>query len=800
MRNLLSMSRWILVLPCLLGFWTTSAEAQQRKPWKIEQVRVGFQAIKSQTEYAFKGGAWAPVYVDITAWPDGRVPSGKLVIESEDGDGVRNRFTVTLPAMEPGELITVVGFTRPGYSTTKIQVTALLDDRTVTSLEEDFSALKADEHLYLTVGSRLQSLKDTLDPRVEENTNNVRGSRADRMRHGMPIDDVRMLPNRNFAYEAVDLMILTTGNREGFLTGLLNEKEGRKEAIVDWVRRGGRLVISAGRNQDIVAKLEGLDVLMPVTLKGTRQVDQLTAIKSFVQADVDLQNLPPKSKPGGQPPPIEIAVLEKKPGRTIDQNSVWSGDNLLIAHGSYGLGRVTVLAFDLDQPPFTTWGSQKNYKDKLKQHPQSLFWEKLLVQMGLPKPVEEDVNQIRGRIGNTADENDLAVQLGKNLEAFEDVPVISFGWVALFILLYIIVVGPLDYFFLKKVVKRLELTWITFPTVVITISVVAYFTAYWLKGNDQKVNKIDFVDIDLQTQQMYGNTWFTIFSPRIQHYTIGLEPSAPEWTPPPGPALASSVNLTWLTSKPEFSNVYGSRGGQSGGLFRRAYDYADDATGLRGVPIQVWSTKSFSSTWQVPLDPAKPAISADLKLTENKDRVTGTITSRLPVALESAYLCKFDGANPKFYPFTQPIEGNGRDQRVDNIFTENGIDLNIWQSQDPGAARPQAQPRRGGTVYPGSQSGGILKQMMFFGNSRNNIHDNVYRHLDQYWRLLHKNEIFLVGKVSRQEGGAEELTAGPSSPSRLWLGDLPQPKVQRPTMNGTLSQETYVRIVIPLAE
>src|SRR5207253_10708386 len=99
------------------------------------------------------------------------------------------------------------------------------------------------------------------------------------------------------------------------------------------------------------------------------------------------------------------------------------------------------------------------------------------------------------------------------------IPVSSCGWVALFILVYILVLGPLYYFFLQKVVNRLELTWITFPTVVITISVAAYFTAYWLKGNDQKINKVDLVDIDLHTQQVVGQSWFTIFSPRIQHYT-----------------------------------------------------------------------------------------------------------------------------------------------------------------------------------------------------------------------------------------------------------------------------------------
>ena len=143
---------------------------------------------------------------------------------------------------------------------------------------------------------------------------------------------------------------------------------------------------------------------------------------------------------------------------------------------------------ELEPEPFASWEGQ------------SQFYEKLLTEsQDLPRdPSHRQANQQANQLGfndNSADE--VASQLQQSLEQFEDVPMISFGWVALFILIYIVVVGPLDYLFLKKVVKRLELTWITFPAVVLVVSAVAYFAAYAIKGNDLRINKVDLVDIDL---------------------------------------------------------------------------------------------------------------------------------------------------------------------------------------------------------------------------------------------------------------------------------------------------------------
>jgi hypothetical protein len=756
--------------------------AQQRKPVQIDLVQVGFGATKLLSEFKF--GAWTPVYIDVRAWEQGQVPEGLLVVESIDNDEVRSRYTVKLPRLEAKETLTVTAFTRPGA--TEITVSALqADGRPITSVQEDYHGLDLGQQLYLSLGSRLPSLRRALLPKPSQTTNDddeIEGDKRDGPRRVASVDDVRMLPNRWFVYEAADLVILSTGNREGFLTDLLNEREGRKEALVEWVRRGGRLIVSVGVNQDMAGKLEFIQELLPVSIAGLGLADRLTSVRQWINSRAKEFEMPrSEDNPKAEVKKVEFAKLEPKPGRECEILVRERDGTPLVVRSAFGLGRVTVVALDFDRSPFKGWDGQRE------------FWDRLVKTAAPPLP-ETPSNtfgtRMQGRPFPTQDSLDVASQLEMGLEEFEDVPVISFGWVALFILIYILVVGPLDYFFLKKVVKRLELTWITFPTVVITISVAAYFTAYWVKGNDQKINKVDLVDIDLHTHQMYGNSWFTIFSPRIQHYTVGLEPTEPGWAPAGAAARSqSSVLLTWL-GRPDVG-FGGSNRGQAQGLFRRAYDYATDATGLMGVPIQVWSTKSFTGAWQAPFSPAKPPVQADLRL---KDRhISGTITSHLPVKLEDVALC-LEGT---WYPLESLIPDVPK--RVDAIQGNSGQDMNQWITAVPSSYLRQSRGSRtgGGNAPPILTT---IKRIMFYEKATGGLRDNTLSALDQGWRVSHQQEVMVFGRVARKEGAAEEVTAETGVPTRLWLGALPGASATRPPMSGTLAQETYVRIIIPVGK
>jgi hypothetical protein len=443
----------------------------------------------------------------------------------------------------------------------------------------------------------------------------------------------------------------------------------------------------------------------------------------------------------------------------------------------YGLGSVTLLAFDLDKAPFTAWQGRGE------------FWRVLLDRLGPRKRQGEAMNSGYGV-------EDPATRLQRELDNF-DVPVISFGWVAVFILLYILVVGPLDYFLLKKVFKRLEWTWITFPAVVLLVSVIAYFTAYALKGNDLKINKVDLVEIDQRTDpgqaHAYGTCWFTILSPRIQNYTVGVEPALGTWVKG-ADKMGGDPMVTWLGRADDGSRGFGRQRSQS--LFSRTYRYAPDAAGLEGVPIPVWTTKAFTASWAAPLP--RLAFTADLHhQAENQDaQLVGTIQSHLPVDLKDVQV--FYGT--KVYTLDQPLKAGAEPLKVALVPGRgNDPDRREWNApvQDEFVHSPVAH------AYNPTP---MVMQMLF--REYTSTYSHSFRRLDQSWRLWRQHELqvqdegvrelILVGRLDRAAGAAEPLTADPRLPTRLWLGDLPGEGKTRPALSGHLVQDTYVRVFLPV--
>jgi hypothetical protein len=771
------------------------AQAETKEPLVIDRVRIGFPGAQNEDLSRYKAGFWAPVYIDLTVGPQD-IPidaKNEIIVETTDSDDIQNEYRQPLRSLTKGSSVTEMTYVRPGNGGSEITVTIRIGDRVFKKKgdRETDDVVNPDGTLYLVLGAKLPGLRRALTPRpnpaqpggdvVDEDPEDTRQLRfAD-------IQQVEQMPTRWFGYHAVDVVVLPSGN-EAFIKRLSEDRGGRPEALAEWVRRGGRILIAAGRNQQFVQEL--LDKKMKLLncgITGTVKRPQLSSLQQLTGSRL------------AHPDGIEISKLAPGAGVDIVKGTAESPDakdremRPILVESACGLGHVLLVACDIDMPPFTGWAGQK------------AFW--LKVQEMLEPPLAQRPDPALGNwMGE--DRQELASRMQDSLESFGDITVISFGWVALFILLYIIVVGPLDYLFLKKVVKRLEWTWVTFPAVVLLVSAMAYFTAYWLKGNDLKIQKIDIVDIDLNPPlddkdprpQVYGSTWFTLFSPRIQNYTIGIEPAEPGWGGAGQDKSDNSPLVGWMGRPETGFGGTGRTGSQS--LFKRTYEYAENATALKDVPIQVWATKSFSASWEIPGSPQSPPVSADLSHAPGRpNQIIGSITSHLPVELQDVVL--FHGDNQLGNCYFLDRLSPDVPARIDNLEVGVGKSkgLGDWLRQpfaDQAPATPAKSSKSGQAV---GDFASLLKPILFNKAAADQtLRNTTLRTLDQSWRLKRPEEVVLFGRVDPRagEGPAEKITQDGVSPSRLWLGVEPGSGKNRPKLVGTITQRTYVRVYIPV--
>ncbi len=93
--------------------------------------------------------------------------------------------------------------------------------------------------------------------------------------------------------------------------------------------------------------------------------------------------------------------------------------------------------------------------------------------------------------------------------------------IGMILLAYVLVIGPMDYFILKKL-RRFSWTYLTFTTYVIVFSLFAYFYTYRMKGGEMRINKFIIADLPETGGKMMGTTTMMVFSPQNNTYVFPL--------------------------------------------------------------------------------------------------------------------------------------------------------------------------------------------------------------------------------------------------------------------------------------
>src|SRR5581483_3377230 len=165
---------------------------------------------------------------------------------------------------------------------------------------------------------------------------------------------------------------------------------------------------------------------------------------------------------------MQIAIGTPRHGQVL---ASVDGNALLIT-SHQGRGRVTVLMFSPEREPFRSWKNLSSFWARLAEVPPVLY-------------ASESVNQhggysIDGVFGAMIDSKQV-----------RKLPV---EWLLLLLIVYLLVIGPLDQYWLKRI-KRPMLTWLTFPCYVVLFSLLIYFIGYKLRAGETEWNELHFVDV-----------------------------------------------------------------------------------------------------------------------------------------------------------------------------------------------------------------------------------------------------------------------------------------------------------------
>jgi hypothetical protein len=746
---------WLCILALALfgGAWREAFGAPP--PVEIESVAIGLGA-----RNAYKIGCWTPVRVQLKT-NDQRL-SGFMELVVPDDDGIPTSYRLPVE-LGPGQTTRLTAYARPGGRDTEFTIRVLdsqgrrlLEAPQSLTMSEQPNVIMPDETLILTLGQPLGVDQLPSLPGFAVGGKVETGPGASELNITRMEPDSDQIPGRWYGFDAARTIVIDTDDRASLeILGSL-----RGQSLVEWVKHGGHLVVAVGAKWQAVRD-SVIGPILPAQPAGQEQVPSLEALDTFAGSTKPIT-------PAGTPPVLvtRLEGAEERGGKILSI----MGNLPLIVRGPYGFGRVTLIGVGVEQKIFGDWTDR------------GLFWARA-TDLRHDRPEQAGSGSRLGVPGRfyQSGVSDLSSQLRIALEQFPGVKLIPFGWVAFFIFLYILLIGPGDYLFLKKVLKRMELTWITFPTIVLTVSLLAYFAAYRLKGNDLLVNKVDVIDVDQAVGLVRGWTLLSLFSPQNRDYNIGIIPVPPNLDHDVAPLASPSLSgepirppagtelLTSWFSVPEAQ--FGAMGGRNRRFSFAASGYAYEPTGLlerlENVRVPIWSTKAVTARWLGP-GPAAPLVDSNLRPV-GTDRLAGTISNRQSFPLEDALLA-----------FGKQVYLLGTLAPGATVKVELAGDRNLANLlKDRATAFLSDQP---GNRNRKLSRADLLLALMFHGSestTRGSEHSlsNVALHDLDLTPQLALDRPMLVARIRRP--GAQLILENPPSPPRI-------------------DQTTMIRIILPL--
>ncbi|HLG69885.1 MAG TPA: hypothetical protein VK009_05615 [Chloroflexota bacterium] len=526
-------------------------------------VRVGYNGMA-------KIGNWLPVAVQVSN--EGNSVAGELQIQVDDNQtGRRASFNLRPPS------VYTVPATLPSHSRKQYQIDVFLPfpakDLTVKLVTDQGNVVQQTGTLQALSGSEV--LCGTLARNqdfFQQLKNLDLPGRQGKKPFVVPLT-TQDIPSRQHAMSSLDCLIVNNIS----LTGLTDDQ---KSAILGWVEDGGLLVVGGGSGwQKTIQPLP--KELMPVDVTGVKSIPSLQALADFAHQPI---------KGDG---PWLVSTGKLQDGQVIAQQN---GTPLLVG-AKRGKGTVLYLAADPTGEPLATWNGN------------AALWKYVLAYNTTPLAVFAFFNPY----GGFATVQNWGTPPRQAIFNVNDVAPPSTRWLLVFIGLYALAAGPLNYLLLR-VVGLKGLGWLTIP---VFIGVGAFATnhmAQQFRGSDLVLNKISLVRAEGSSGEANVRSYVSLYSPRKGDYTLLV----------PGNASVTGYARPFNAPTPADA---------TGGNQWQLKVTENDTTNRVDMPLEASNTGSFLADSNVHYS---GKIDSDLKVKDNT--ISGTVTNHTGQTMDDVVL------------------------------------------------------------------------------------------------------------------------------------------------------------------
>lgn len=378
-------------------------------------------------------------------------------------------------------------------------------------------------------------------------------------------------PDNPIALEGLNAIYLNSARA-------LELKEPQANALLAWLFGGGHLIVSIDQAADFSSApwLRGVLPADPTDARNARVGETLFRWVSNSDfrprhgyeaptAGLEVhQNTQPKTVPGDQDPYRQVLFdaqfneaeqvvigLRPRDGKVV----IGDAANALAVTAPRGRGQITLLGVNPEREPFKSWKVRPWFFARL------CGVSPLLLQV-------DDISLWGGR--------GLDSVFGAMIET-RQIRKLPVGFLLLLLLVYLVVIGPFDQWWLKKI-NRPMLTWITFPTYVALFSLLIYFIGFKLRAGQREWAELHVVDVipqgDGSRSALRGRTFSSIYSPANETYQM-------------------ATSLPQSAVRSEFASLMGS------GIDNGRLTVRPKATGVEAeVFVPVWTSQLNVTEWQ----------------------------------------------------------------------------------------------------------------------------------------------------------------------------------------------------------